>query len=183
MRYFSDMARLLMLDGRVYDELLARDHSIRYCVFNIVVLGLIYGVSSLYFARRVLANSGMENMYFSPVMVLLIGVSTAFLMHGGAALFVWVFCRGIGGCPMFMPPYLNLGVASIALWPVAPALAAFQAGAAGVPLTIYGLVTAAYAAAAGYVAIHKASGLTQLKMAIAAVATLVYIACFLYLWM
>ncbi|MBC2712189.1 MAG: hypothetical protein HGJ94_14765 [Desulfosarcina sp.] len=183
MNYFQHMFRILKLDGTVFKALAPTQLPMRYCMINVAVLGLIYGVASIQFANAFLARQPDAAVSFNPLMILMVGISIAFFMHCGLSLFVWVFCRGIGGNPQFMPPYLYIGTAAIALWPLAPAVSALQSGAAGAVLTGYALVAAGYGASAIFVAVKAASGLSSVKMTLAAVATVVYVGCLLYLWM
>lgn len=182
MAYLDDMKRLLGLDGTVFAEFGAGNRALRYTVLNVSLLGLIYGTATLYFSRQVLAQSGVANGHYNALVVVMVGLSVAFLMHGAAALFVWVFCRALGGCPDFLPPYLNLGAAAIALWPLAPLVARLQAFPPNPVIWAATLAAAAYALAAGYTAVQAAAGLSRGKMVLCGLATLGYIACFLYLW-
>lgn len=180
MTYWSDLQRILTLDDSVYEELFKRRRLLPYCWLHIMVLGLLYGATALFLTRRLdLAQGGDVNAPF----LLLIGVSVAFLMHGGAALFIWVFCRGIGGSTLFMPIYFNCGAAAVAAWPLAPVVAAIGAGVRDYALYGLGVIFAAYLFAVGFVAVRKASGLSFVRMSIAAAATVVYVGCFLYLWL
>jgi hypothetical protein len=176
------MRQVLAWRSGVYATIAAASRALRYCVVNVSLLGLVYGSSALYLSGAVVGNGGGPTQ-FNPPMILMAGMSVAFLMHGGAALFCWVFCRGIGGNPFFMPIYLNLGIAAMALLPLAPALAALQAGVRGGPLLVYTGVATLYAAGVLYTAMRQAAGLAHWKMALAAAAALIYIGCFLYLWM
>jgi hypothetical protein len=170
------------MDGGVYAEITARNLALRYSVINVALLGLIYGAAALHFSRPVLERSGAFEGHYNPLLVVMVGVSLAFLMHGGAALFIWVFCRALGGCAIFMGPYLNLGAAAIAVWPMAPLVALLQVEPAGFTAWAATLASAAYAIAVGYTAVQAAAGLSRLKMFLCAAATLFYVACFLYLW-
>jgi hypothetical protein len=181
MRYVHHMLRILKLDGTVYAELAAGQLPMRYCMLNVTVLGAIYGLASVEFAKRMMAHQSAAA--FNPVMVLLVGISIAFFMHGGLSLFVWVFCRGIGGNPQFMPTYLYVGMAAVSLWPLAPIVSALQAGGTGSLLTSAAGAATLYGAAVIFVAVKAASRLSSLKMSLAAVATVVYVGCFLYLWL
>ncbi len=184
MNYFLRMKRLLTLDGTVYEEIFNQNMALRYCVVNVLIAGLIYSVSSIQFSKMLLKDSNtLGQVGFNPIVVIMVGMSVAFLMHAGAALFIWVFCRGIGGCPQFMIPYLNLGIASIIIWPLAPAFSALSAGITEWPLYVYTAIVSVYALRVGYISVKCASGLSDKKMIIAAVATLIYVGCFLYLWM
>jgi len=181
MSYLDDMKRLLRLDGGAYADIMNRQRSLRYTVINVMVLGLIYGAASLYFSSEVLARSGVSDSPYNAMLVVMVGVSVAFLVHGAAALFIWVFCRALGGCPQFLPPYLNLGAAAIAAWPLAPFAARLQV-APNVLSGAAALVAAVYALSVGYTAVQAAAGLSRGKMLVCAIATLIYAGCFLYLW-
>lgn len=185
MRYFDDMLRALRLDDALWAELTRDRRVLRYAVANVLVLGLVYGASALWFSQRMLAARGLapEATTLNPVLVVLVGASVAFLMHGGLALFTWVFCRGIGGATAFLPLYLGMGAAAVALWPAAPAVALLQSGGRGAPLFVYLAAAVGYGLAAQYPAVRRASGLSHLRMAAAGAFTLFYIGCFLYLWL
>ena len=183
MNYLEHMMRILRLDGTVFTTLAPTRLPMRYCMINVTVLGLIYGVASIQFAKELLSRQPDATVSFNPLMILMVGVSIAFFMHGGLSLFVWVFCRGMGGNVQFMAPYLYIGTAAIALWPLAPAVSALQTGASGALLTLYAAISAIYGASVLFVAVRAASGLSPVKMALAAVATVVYVGCFLYLWL
>ena len=185
MRYFDDMLRILRLDDGLWSEL-ARDRRVlRYAVINVLVLGLVYGASALGASQSLLAARGLApgTTTLNPVLVVMVGGSVAFLMHGGLALFTWVFCRGIGGAPVFLPLYLSMGAAAVALWPAAPAVALLQSGNRQAPLIVYLVIALVYGLAVQYPAVRRASGLSHLRMAAAGIFTLFYIGCFLYLWL
>jgi len=135
-------------------------------------------------ARRqpVLNGSSQAEAGYNPLLILMVGAAVAFLMHAGAALFLWVFCRGIGGSPLFSPVYMGLGAATIAFWPMAPGLAALQAGFIGPVLAILTMAAAIHAAAVVYAVIRIVTGLSHVKVTIAATVALIYIACFMDLW-
>ncbi len=182
MDYFPHMVRILRMDGTVFKTLAPTHLPLRYCMINLTVLGLIYGVASIQFAKLVLARQPEAAATFSPLLIMLVGISIAFFMHSGLALFVWVFSRGIGGNPQFMPVYLCIGMAAIGLWPLAPAASALQAGTYGAGLTVYTALATVYGSAVMVVAVKAASGLSWLKVSLAAAATTIYVGCFLYLW-
>ena len=115
--------------------------------------------------------------------VMMGGVTTAFLMHGALALVVWVFSRGMGGTRTFVPIYVTTGVAFIALWPVAPALAAMQAGTSNPLMLACLLAGTSYALVVVTAAVRSASGLSPTRTAISSVLALVYMGSFLYLWL
>ena len=181
MNYFRHMRRVLWLDPSVYTEISSA--ALRYCVVNVTVLGLIYGIAAVRFSGRLLAQTGSPvTGSFNPLVVMLAGASIAFLLHGGAALFVWVFCRGIGGRPAFLPLYLNMGIAAISYWPLAPVTAAYQSGGTSPAGHLYAIIAAAYALAVTFIAVKQSSGLSHVKALLAIAACIIYICCFLYLW-
>jgi len=182
MHYFSAMRRVLGLQGEVFNEIARQNRLLTYCVINVALLGCIYGGASIYFSQIVLARSESVHVGFNPLLVFMVGLSFAFLMHGGAALFIYVFCRGMGGRVTFMPPYLTIGVAAISLWPLAPMVSAMQAGMGGAILQVAAIAAALYALAACYIAVYRVSGLSHAKMAIAVSIAIIYAGCFLYLW-
>ncbi len=184
MIYFSDLKRILSWDVQVYDDLAGRSRLLQYSTLHLVLLGLFYGVTAVAFSRSLLSLRGVDaGADFNVLFLILMGIAVSFLMHGAAALFIWVFCRGIGGSSLFMPLYLSSGVAAAAAWPLAPVVAAIQAGHTSAAMTVLALVLAAYLFTVGFVAVRKATGLNKLRMSIAAVATFIYMGCFLYLWL
>jgi len=127
MNYYDDMIAVLRLEPGVWPRIGQSRRALHYTVANVLVLGLIYGFSVLIFGRRLLDPGAT----FNPLLIMMVGVSVAFLVHGGAALYIWMFCRGIGGTTAFFPFYLHVGVAAIGFWFAAPALALAQTGARG----------------------------------------------------
>ncbi len=184
MSYPAAMQDVLSFQEQVYERLFREQKSVRYCFVNVLLFGLLHAVFVLMFAKHVWSVSGVS---VSPsvqtqIAIICSGVMIAFFMHAGAALFFWVFARGLGGRPFFLPLYLNLGVGFIALWPLAPVLSALQARIGGpVLLIILGLLSL-YAAVVVFFGLKNASGLSTLRMSAAMVLTLVFVSCFLYLW-
>jgi hypothetical protein len=185
MSYFHHMLRILSFDEAVYREVISHDkRSLFYTLVNVAFFGIFYGLSALYFTRFLTDSSG------SPIVVpaamrftlLLMGMSIAFLIHGGMALFSWGFCRGFGGSTLFLPIYLALGMAWIAFWPLAPFLAALQVKQTGNVFLPTLAAAAAFALAVVFRALKSASGLSTLRMLLTLVVIIVYICCFLYLW-
>ncbi len=183
MTYFKHMQRVLKLDAGLYQQLSQTQVALRYCVINVAGVGMIYALSAIYFSRLLLNPGATGPVNFKPLLVIMVGISLAFLMHAGASLFVWVFSRGIGGSRLFMPLYLNLGIAAIALWPLAPAICVMQSGANSAALFGYILLAGMGGLIVSLAAIRQASGLTPVKLAMAVIATLIYVGCFLYLWL
>lgn len=183
-RYPAAMHDVLRGQEVVYEDLFREQKSVSYCFLNVFLFGLLHAVFVLFLAGYVWGGS--ESQAGLPVQaqvaVLASGIMVAFFMHAGAALFFWVFARGLGGRPAFLPLYLNLGVGFIALWPLAPVLAAFQAGIGGWILLVALGMLALYATAVVFAGLKSASGLSAMRMSLAMVLTVAYVACFLYLW-
>jgi hypothetical protein len=175
--YFNDMAAVSRLDAEVWVRIGQSRRALHYTVANVLSLGLIYGLSVLVFGRRLLDPGAT----FNPLLIMMVGISVAFLAHGGAALYIWMFCRGIGGTAAFFPFYLHVGVAAIGFWFAAPAVALAQTGARGPALGLYLAAGFFYALAVLYSAVRSAA-LSNRRMAIAAVLTLIFVGCLLYLW-
>ncbi len=178
MTYFNDMIAVLRLDAGIWSRIARSSKALHYTVANVLILGIVYGLSVLVFGRRLLEPGAS----FNPVLIMMVGVSVAFLIHGGATLYIWMFCRGIGGTTTFLPFYLNAGVAAIGFWLAAPALALAQTGARGGALSLYLFASVLYALAVLYPAVRQASALSNTRMAIAAVLTVVFVCCFMYMW-
>jgi len=176
------MLQMLAMNRAALRDVFSKGLALPYCAVNVMIFGLIYGLAAIYFSQPVLGATSQAGAGYNTLLILMVGASVAFLMHAGAALFLWVFCRGIGGNPLFSPVYMGLGAAAIAFWPLAPGLAALQAGFMGPALAIFTLAAAVNAAAVVYTAIRTVAGLSHLKMTIASVAALIYISCFMYLW-
>ncbi|MFO7801058.1 MAG: hypothetical protein R6V55_02045 [Desulfovermiculus sp.] len=178
------MQDVLRRQEGVYEELFREQKSVSYCFVNVFLFGLLHAIFVLFLAGYIWSEP--ESQAGLPVQaqvaVLASGIMVAFFMHAGAALFFWVFARGLGGRPAFLPLYLNLGVGFIALWPLAPVLAAFQAGiGGGILVAVLGML-ALYATAVVFAGLKSASGLSVLRMSAAMALTVAYVACFLYLW-
>lgn len=184
MSYPADMRAVLQFDEPVYSSIMARGKSVRYCVINVLIFGLLHAAFSLHFSAAFLQESGVLQPIpvASKLFFLAIGVAVSFFMHAGAALFLWVFSRGIGGRIEFLPVYFNLGVSFIGLWPLAPALASVQAHHTNPALYIFLGLAAAYGLAVIFFGTKSASGLSMIKMSGAMALTILFVACFLYLW-
>ncbi|MDD2605726.1 MAG: hypothetical protein PHF66_13045 [Desulfobacteraceae bacterium] len=178
MNYLNDMMAVLRLEAGVWSRIGQSRRALHYTVANVLGLGLVYGFSVLMFGRRLLEPGAT----FNPLLIMMVGVSVAFLIHGGAALYIWMFCRGMGGTTAFFPFYLHIGVATIGFWLAAPAVALAQTGARGVPLGIYLITSLFYALAVLFPAVRQAADLSNRRMAIAAALTLIFVGCLLYLW-
>ncbi|MBC2704284.1 hypothetical protein [Desulfobacula sp.] len=181
MNYFNSMIRLLQFDTAPIKKLNIKQ--LQYCcIINVVILGFIYGFSAFFFSKIVLVEKGLDTSSFNALKIIIAGIPIAFLMHASASLFFWVFLKAIGGKANFMLSYFNMGAASISLWPLAPFIAALQTGS-NMPLMI-GLTIcfSLYGFAVNVLLMKETFQLSHIKMFIATSVTIIYIGCFLYLW-
>ncbi|MBU1343290.1 MAG: hypothetical protein KKE44_17790 [Proteobacteria bacterium] len=181
MNYFTSMSQVLGFKPAAVKGL--RLKQLQYfCIINVLVLGLVYGSSAAFFSKIVLIGKGYDASSFNALKIVVAGVPVAFLMHAGAALFVWVFLSAIGGKANFILSYFTMGVAAISLWPLALFVAALQTGSRMPFMMGLTVFFSLYAFAVTVRVIKDAFRLTQVKMAIATSVTMIYIGCFLYLW-
>lgn len=184
MNYLNTMGNLLSL-GQTFS--LNTEKEVKqlqlYCIINVLVLGLIYGSSAALFSRILLGESGFNPGSADMAKVIIAGIPVAFFIHAGAALFIWVFLKALGGKADFMSAYFHLGAAAISLWPLAPFAAVLQAGMSSPPLTLSAGLLSIYAFAVNVKLIQTAFALSALRMTLATSGTVIYISCFLYLWM
>ena len=183
--YPRAMQAVLRLEQAVFRQVLENGRGWQYSGVNVGLLGVIHAACSLHFARSAFETAGAVYVpeIRTALFVMMGGVTTAFLMHGALALVVWVFSRGMGGTRTFVPIYVTTGVAFIALWPVAPALAAMQAGTSNPLMLACLLAGTSYALVVVTAAVRSASGLSPTRTAISSVLALVYMGSFLYLWL
>lgn len=177
--------RILSFDESVYRQIVTKDkRALWYTAFNVAVFGFLYALGALYFSRYLPTESGEPIILTTriKVMVIMMGVSVAFLIHGGAALFAWVFCRGFGGSPLFLPIYLAMGVAWVSLWPMAPLLAMYQTKTGGGFLIFWLAAALSFGLMVFFRALKSASGLSNVKMVIVMTVVIIYIISFMYLW-
>lgn len=181
MIYLTTMARLVRFDIAPLKRLTLKQLQY-FCILNLVILGLIYGCSAAFFSRLVLSQKGFDIDSFNAVKIIIAGVPAAFLLHAGAALFIWVFLRAIGGKANFIMSYFHIGVAAISLWPLAPVVAALQTGSQQPLMWGLAFIFTGYAFALSVRVIKASFQLSCIRMTIATTVTVIYIGCFLYLW-
>lgn len=146
------------------------------CIGHVSMLGLLYGGTAAWLSRdQIQGNSLLQ--------LTLAGIPVAFLMHAGAALFLWVFLKALGGKATFLTAYFLMGVAAISLWIFVPFLAMIQVGSPGPLLLGAFVLTGVYGLSVTARTIQQAFALSNTRMAIALSAAVIYIGCFLYLWM
>ncbi len=139
MNYLNTMGNLLSF-GHTFSLKTEKDvkRLQLYCIINVLVLGVIYGCSAALFSRILLGDSGFSADSANMAKVIIAGIPVAFFMHAGAALFIWVFLKAMGGKADFMSAYFHIGAAGISLWPLAPFAALLQAGLSSPPPHAYG---------------------------------------------
>lgn len=179
MTYFTAMKAVLQLDETVYPKIMANGKLARYAVVNVLAAGLIHALFSLQFSGALWSAEASltGKLFFSAA-----GVGVAFLMHAGAALFLWVFTRGAGGRVEFLPVYLNMGVSFIGLWPFVPVLSAVQSGFTGAVWYVLLGMTGIYALAVIFFGAKSASQLSMGRMVAAVCVCIVVVGSMLYLW-
>lgn len=176
MNYPAAMTRLARLDPTGVRQL-PLNHLPWICMFHVSILGLIYGGTAAWLSRELLSSQGLLKLTLA-------GIPVAFLMHAGAALFIWVFLKALGGNTAFLTAYFFIGVATISLWPVAPFLAMFQSQfSPGFAIVSLCVIMSVYGLAVTARMIQVAFELPLIRMGIALSAAVIYIGCFLYLWM
>ncbi|MCG8403108.1 MAG: hypothetical protein MJA84_16175 [Firmicutes bacterium] len=184
MAYFSYLSRLYRFDFSVFTpgELPARPFLSAFC--NVLVAGLLYGVSSLLLNLEQLAvftDAFSRNV--ASFLIILSGVLVALVVHAGGTLFIWTFCRGVGGSTGLLNYYVGTGFAVPLLWPALPFLAAFGAGYTDLLVLAVLAVGAAAFLAALVASLREVSGLRTARLAAALSLTAVFVGCFLYLWL
>ncbi len=181
--YFNAAMRVLKLDETIYPELIEKKRTIRYCIINVAIIGIIYGLCSIYFNREffdVFAQGA--TLLISLGIILFTGIIVAFVLHAGAGLMIWAFLRGVGGKADFLIVYLNVGVSLVPLWLAMPGISALQAGIMNPTVLFYTSITGVYSLLSIFTAAKSTTGLSFFKVSLAMTITLIFIACFLYLW-
>lgn len=180
MTYFTAIKAIVQLEEAVYPELAISGKIARYAVINVMALGAIHALFSLYFSNMLL-SPGVA--FAGKVLFIAAGIGVAFLVHAGAALFLWVFTRGAGGRVEFLPMYMNIGLALVALWPVAPFLSAVQSGIGGTGVYILLGASSFFGLMVLFTAAKSASQLSARRLAAAMAVCIVVIASMLYMWL
>ncbi len=180
MNYFDAMKSVLQFDEAVYTDIMTSGKGVRYCMINVLGFGLIHAVFSLY-VSGLLWSPGFG--FAGILLFMMAGIGVAFLMHAGAALFLWVFTRGAGGGVEFLPVYFNMGIAFIGLWPLAPVLSSIQAGYIGHGLFALLSLTSIYGLLVIFFGVKSASRLSMYRMAAAMTVCIVVVGSMLYLWL
>jgi len=174
MNYPAALIRLLKLDPSGFRQL-PENHLPWICIWHVSLLGLIYGSTAAWLSRDLLAGQGLVRLIFA-------GIPVAFLMHAGAALFIWVFLKALGGNAAFLTAYFTIGVAAISVCPLAPFLAIVQTQAVSPLILAAAAIAGLYGLAVTAKMIQAVVDLSTAKMVIALSAAIIYIGCFLYLW-
>jgi hypothetical protein len=182
MSYLKSMKYMLTFNPIALQKRIDIKRLQSYAIFNVLVLGVIYGSFAALFSRKLLLENGLDTSAYNPLKIIVAGIPVAFFMHAGAALFIWVFLKAMGGKANFLMAYFNIGMAAISLWFVAPFAAALQIGTPSARVILSAGIFSLYAFAVNVRVIQAAFQLSTLKMTLATSVTLMYISCFLYLW-
>ncbi len=182
MNYIAAMRSILQLDEKIYQAIHAAGKAGTFCMINVLVAGLLYGFFVLRFIESMVGDADAAQAVPAAT-VIMVGVGMTFLVHAGAALYLWVFSRGFGGRTAFLPVYLNLGLSFIGLWPLAPFLAAAQAGAAGGFANVFLILTAIYGFCVVFMGVKNASGLSMVRMSVAMLVTVIVVVSLMSLWL
>ena len=181
MNYLKAMKNVLGLNPAFLQKNSSLKALQTYSIVNVLVLGLIYGSSAAFFSRFIMADLGLSSSA-NITKIIIAGIPVAFLVHAGASLFIWVFLKGAGGKADFLSAYFYIGTASVSFWLLAPILALFQAGQPSLPVMILASVLVLYAFFVNVKIIQMVFRLSSIRMAFATSITLIYISCFMYLW-
>jgi hypothetical protein len=183
--YFGAMWRVLRLEERIYQDISSRGLSVRYSMINVLVLGILYGLLSLYFLGSESLEKAAEpsGIVIVQSIVMIVGVLVAFLLHLGLAFLIWSFGRGAGGKTRFLATYFNVGVAVVPLWLAVPGLTALRAGWRGPNVYLCTVIPGIYALASLFVATKSTFGLSYGRTVLGMAMMLVFLVSFLYLWL
>jgi hypothetical protein len=181
--YLAYLARVFRFDFSVYNDLPRRPF---LAVFlNLFLAGLIYGGSSLYFnlgqMREIFTDAASINI--AGFMIVLSGIALVFLAQAGSSLFIWTFCRGVGGNTSLINYYVGTGMAVPVFWIALPFFAALGADFGGSLFNSLAVVVTVAAAVSLVASIKEASGLTAGRLFAALLLTLIFVGSFLYLWL
>lgn len=185
MNYFKDMWHVFRIDEKIYKDIHTRRLTVRYTMINVFILGILYGLFSLYFVDKELFRDFPDpsSVLVAEAIIVGTGIAVAFLLHLGAAFLFWTFCRAMKGEIRFIPTYFILGVAIAPLWLAVPGLSALHAGWRTAPVFLYAGLTGLYAFASLFVAAKSVFGYSYKIMFIAMAMMLVFTVSFLLLWL
>jgi hypothetical protein len=185
MGYFDAMWHVLSIEGKIYREISTRGLTVPYATINVFILGVLYGLCSLYFLDREVFRDFPDpsSVLMAKVIIVGTGILVAFLLHLGAVFLFWTFCRAMGGEIRFIPTYFILGVAAAPLWLSVPGLTALHAGWRGPLVYLYVVFTGLYAFSSFFVAAKSTFGYSYKKMFIAMAMMLIFTVSFLMLWL
>lgn len=184
MAYFNYLGKLYRFDFSVFTPRELPAHPFLRTIINVMMAGFLYGGFSLLFNMQQLAifvDSFSRNL--TAGLIILTGIMVALILHAGATLFIWTFCRGVGGNTGLLEYYVVTGFAIPLLWAGMPFLAAQNAGVNSFLVVIPLAVTAAAFLAALVASLKEVSGLPVSRLAAAFSLTVVFVGCFLYLWL
>lgn len=154
-----------------------------FTFFNVFAAGLIYGLFSLQF------NLGQLDVFpdtfsrnFAAALIIFSGISVVILAQAASSLFIWTFCRGVGGNTGLINYYIGTGMVMPVFWLALPFYAAMGAGLTGILVSTLTAITTAAAVVSLVASIKEASGLAPGRLVIAIALVVIFVGSFLYLW-
>ncbi|HBX24274.1 MAG TPA: hypothetical protein DEF34_11690 [Desulfotomaculum sp.] len=184
MSYLRYLGRLFRFDFSVFSPGGLPARPFLFSFINVFIVGLLYGSFSLLYNQQqlsVFTDSFSKNL--TAGLIVLSGALVALIVHAGASLFIWTFCRGVGGNTGLIYYYVATGLAVPLLWLAMPFLSAYNAG-----LTSYFILIAIAFPLAAFLAsmaasLKEASGLSVPRLVAGLSLTVVVVGSFLYLWL
>lgn len=134
-------------------------------------------------SARLLTEKGMDSGSSDAFRVILAGLPAAFPMHAGVTLFIWVFFKAMGGKASFPSAYFHTGAVCDSLWVLMPFISAFQAGIRSNLITGLAILFSFHALILHMVLLEYVFKMSRTRIVIAISAAIIYIGCFLYLWL
>lgn len=181
--YVTYLARVFRFDFSVYQPGSLPSRPFMYTFANVFIAGLIYGMFSLQFnlnQLEIFPDAFSRN--FIAVLIVFSGITVIILAQAASSLFVWTFCRGVGGSTALVNYYVATGMVMPVLWLAMPFYAAMGAGVAGLLVKALATITTTAAVVSLAASIKEASGLAPGRLVIALALVVIFVGSFLYLW-
>ena len=181
--YITYLARVFRFDFSVYQPQSLPASPFIYTFLNVFLAGLIYGLFSLQFNLGQLeAFPDAYSRNFTAVLIVLSGISVVIMAQAASSLFIWTFCRGVGGNTGLINYYVGTGMVMPVFWLALPFYAAMGAGLTGTLVSTLAAITTAAAVVSLVASVKEASGLAAGRLTIAIALVVIFVGSFLYLW-
>ena len=181
--YLTYLARVFRFDFSIYQPQSLPSSPFLITFLNVFLAGVIYGLFSLQF------NLGQLEVFpdafsrsFTAGIIVLSGISVIILAQAASSLFIWTFCRGVGGNTGLTNYYVGIGLMMPMFWLALPFYAAMGAGITGILVSAMTAITTAAAVVSLVASIKEASGLAAGRLMIAIALVVIFVGSFLYLW-